>query len=315
VTTSPNGTLAYRTALAEPRQLRWVDRTGAVQGLIGSPDPGAPAAPDLSKDGRRVLVFRNVSGNSDIWMIPTGAGVPSRFTFDRFIDVAPIWSADGLKMFFASARRGPVVLFERSIAGAGDDRPLHENAEIRVPSDASPDGKYLLYQSGSAKTGVDLWVLPLAGGSPTPVLQTPFDEMGGQIAPNGQWVAYQSTASGRMEVYVCAFPSGCGPQQISSAGGSAPRWSADGRELFYVAADGKMMAVPIRYGSAEIDAGAALPLFDARLASGANIPGTSGTRPQYDVAADGRFLINSSVDGAVMPPIHVVLDVRSAIKK
>ena len=313
---SATGVLAYRTSLAEPRQLRWVDRTGAVQGLLGSPDSGALAAPSLSADGRRVLVFRTQSGNSDIWMIPTGAGVPSRFTFDIRADVAPIWSADGQRVFFGSARLGPVVLFERSIGGAGDDRPLHENAETRVANDSSPDGKYLLFSGQSVDTGSDLWVLPLAGGPAIPVLKTPFDEMGGQISPNGRWVAYQSTASGRMEVYVCAFPSGCGPQQISSAGGAQPRWSPDGRELFYLALDGRMMAVPIRHQTdSEIEAGTAVPLFRARLAEGANIPNAVGSRQQYDVAPDGRFLINSSVDGAVMPPINVVLDVRSALKQ
>jgi serine/threonine protein kinase/dipeptidyl aminopeptidase/acylaminoacyl peptidase len=314
---SPSGVLAFRTSLAEPRQLRWVARNGAVEGTLGTPDPDALAAPNLSPDGRRVVVFRTQTGNTDIWMIPTGAGVPSRFTFDLRADVAPTWSADGQRVFFGSARQGPVVLYERSVGGAGDDRPLHEIAETRVTGDASPDGKYLLYAAVNQKTGVDLWVLPLTGGgSPSPVLQTPFDEMAGQISPNGRWVAYQSTGSGRMDVYVCAFPTGCGPQQVSSAGGSQPRWSADGRELFYVAPDGLMMAVPIRHRTgAEIEAGPAVPLFAARLATGANIPGSVGSRPQYDVAPDGRFLINSSVEGAMMPPINIVLDVRSVLKQ
>jgi Tol biopolymer transport system component len=313
---SATGVLAYRTSLAEPRQLRWVDRTGVVQGLVGSPDPGALAAPNLSPEGRRVLVFRTQTNNSDIWMIPTGAGVPSRFTFHGSADVAPIWSADGQRVFFGSARLGPVVLFERSIGGAGDDRPLHENAETRVANDSSPDGKHLLFTGQSLETGADLWVLPLGGGPATPVLKTPFDEMAGQISPNGHWVAYQSNASGRIEVYVCAFPTGCGPQQISSEGGSQPRWSPDGRELFYVGLDGRMMSVPIRHRSeAEIEAGTAVALFRARLAAGANIPNGVGSRQQYDVAPDGRFLINSSVDGAIMPPINVVLDVRRALKQ
>jgi Tol biopolymer transport system component len=132
----------------------------------------------------------------------------------------------------------------------------------------------LLYVIQSPKTGSDLWALPPAGDRNSfPVVQTPFDEADGQFSPNGRWVAYQSNESKQFEIYVCSFPGPCAPRQVSTAGGSQPRWRPDGKELFYVAADARLMAVPIEVGvdSRTLERGAPKPLFKTRLASGTNI--------------------------------------------
>ena len=181
-----------------------------------------------------------------------------------------------------------------------------------------PDGRFLLYATQHPKTGPDLWALPLAGErKPFPVVQTPFDETAGQFSPDGRWVAYQSNESGPAQIYVRPFPGPGGQWQVSTAGGSQPRWRPDGKELFYVAPDARLMAVSIAVGADRqtLEAGAPVPLFRTRLASGSNIPGGVMSRPQYAVASDGRFLMNVAVEGATAPPITVVLNWDAALKK
>jgi hypothetical protein len=130
-------------------------------------------------------------------------------------------------------------------------------------------------------------------------------------------VAYQSNASGHLEVYVRPFPGPGGQLQVSSAGGSQPRWGPDGRELFYIAADGRLMAVPIRSGpgSGLPEVGVAAPLFPTRLATGTNVLPSGGSRAQYAVAGDGRFLMNVAVEGAPVPPITILLNWQAALQK
>jgi Tol biopolymer transport system component len=168
------------------------------------------------------------------------------------------------------------------------------------------------------KTGSDLWALPLTGDRrPFPVVQTSFDEIAGQLSPDVRWLAYASNESGRYETYVRPFPGPGGTLQVSTAGGTQPRWSKDGWELFYVSPDGHLMAVPIR---AAADARVVVPsdavtLFSIMLASGANIA-SSGfqARAQYAVAHDGRFLLNVNAEGAAAAPISIVLSWMAALK-
>ena len=151
---------------------------------------------------------------------------------------------------------------------------------------------------------------------PFPVMQTPFDETAGQFSPDGRWVAYQSNESRPVQIYVRPFPGPGGPWQVSTAGGSQPRWRPDGKELFYVAPDGRLMAVPIAVGAdPTLEAGAPVPLFRTRLASGASIASSGCSKPQYAVAPDGRFLMNMTVEEATASPITVVLNWDVALKK
>jgi dipeptidyl aminopeptidase/acylaminoacyl peptidase len=173
----------------------------------------------------------------------------------------------------------------------------------KVVTDWSPDGRFLAYEQSPG----DLWILPLQGDrKPFVFLKTDFQEFEARFSPDGRWVAYQADASERFEVYVRPFsgtasqPADGGPSQVSSDGGISPQWSADGRELFYVAPDGTLIAVPISVECANLTPGAPVPLFRPRIVNG-------GTAPyaEYDVAPDGRFLINTVVDEAV-PPITII---------
>ena len=211
-------------------------------------------------------------------MIDTGRDQQSRFTFDASLETLPLWSPDGSRVVFASVRalfpNAASVIFEKPASGAGDEQPLPVTGEPKTPLAWSSDGQFLLYGIQHPKTGADLWALPLAGDrTPLPVLQTPFDETSGQFSPDGRWVAYQSNDSGPIQIYVRPFRGPGGPWQVSTAGGSQPRWRPDGKELFYVAADARLMAVPIAVGvdPQTLKAGAPVPLFRTRLASGASI--------------------------------------------
>ena len=316
---SATGVLAHRAGGAERRQLVWVDRTGTVRGTIGPPDENALANPELAPDSRRVAVTRTVQGNVDVWLIEVGRGVASRFTFDANIDAEPLWSPDGRRVVFRSTRNGVGDLFEKPASGAGNEQPLLVTPENKTPLAWSPDGRFLLYATENPKTGADLWALPLVGErKPFPVVQTPFDEAEGQFSPDGRWVAYQSNESGQVQIYVRPFPGPGGQWQVSTAGGVQPQWRPDGKELFYVAPDARLMAVPIAVGADRqtLEAGAPAPLFPTRLASGANISvGAALSKPQYAVAPDGRFLMNVSVDGPSDSPITVVVNWDAGLKK
>jgi serine/threonine protein kinase len=315
---SDTGVLAHRTGIAERRQLVWVDRTGTAQGAVGPADDHAMASPELNTVGRGIAIFRTLDGNADVWLLSTAGGVPSRFTFDLKVDGFPIWSSDGQRIMFSSNVKGHYGIFERPAVGVGDDRPLVHSTELNVPIplDASADGRFLLFAVKGRTTGIDLWAHALTGDAERlPVAHSNFDEMAGQFSPDGRWIAYQSNASGRLEVYVTPFPRRGRQEQVSSAGGSQPRWAPDGRTLFYVAADRRMMSVPLDPAGQTLNPKSPVPLFATHLASGTNVPPAVGSRAQYDVAPDGRFLMNVAVEGAAAPPIAVALNWLSGLNR
>ncbi len=315
---SETGVLVYRAATsAQRRQLTWVDRAGRVLSTVGSADDTtAPAGPELAPDGRRVVWYRQVQGNSDAWLMDVSRGVETRFTSGPGADITPLWSPDGSRVAFASSRSGNIDLVEHPAAGAGGERTLLSTRDTKYPLSWSADGRFLLYRSANATTGrQDLWALPLTGDkTPVPVVQTNFDETEGQFSPDGRWLAYVSNESRRFEVMVRPFPGSGETVQVSAVGGSQVRWSSDGTELFYIAPDARLMAVSIaaRTGSQALVVGAPVPLFSTRLATGANV---TGTKPQYAVAPDGRFLLNARVDEGASPPLAVVVNWTDALKR
>jgi Tol biopolymer transport system component len=168
----------------------------------------------------------------------------------------------------------------------------------------SADGRYLLYQEAGPKTGWDLWALPNGGRKPIAVVNSPFDERNGQFSPDGRWVAYQSNHTGRFEIYVQPFPGPGRKFEVSTAGGTFPRWRADGKELFFIAPNAKLMSVPVKISGSTFEAGSPIALFQTRIVTG----GLATQQAQYAVSRDGRFLINSRVDESTPTPITLILN-------
>ena len=234
-------------------------------------------------------------------MVETARGVLRRFTFDAAIDTFPTWSPDGNRIAFISARKGGgrFDLYQKSLSG-GAEEVLLESSENKNLSDWSPDGGFILYANQSPKTARDVWALPLEGDrKPFVVVQTGFEERIARFSPDGRWIAYESNETGRLEVFVQAFPGPGRNWQISTSGGSVSEWRSDGREIFYLAPDNRIMAAPIVLNAAgpTVDAGNPVPLFPLR-------PGAS-----YTVTPDGqRFLVNTPTDEATAAPITIVLN-------
>ena len=179
-----------------------------------------------------------------------------------------------------------------------------------IPDDWSQDGRFLIYMT-TEKGGRDVSVLPLSGErKPFPFLQSQFGELHAQLSPDGRWMAYTSDESGQFQIYVQSFPAGQGKWQVSTQGGVQPRWRRDGKELFYLAPDGKLMAVLVRAG-ATFEAGTPAPLFQAQTFS---LAISTLYSHQYDITADGqRFLLNVDLSEVTAAPITVVLNWQKAV--
>jgi Tol biopolymer transport system component len=313
---SRNGVLVYRAGAArEPSQLTWVDRSGKALATLGQ--PGIIANPNLSRDGTRLAVERTdpQSRNIDIWLMDlTRSNVFSRLTSDAANETRPVWSPDGDWIAFASDRGGAENIYRKRANGSGTEELLLKTEAI-VPSAWLPDGSALLYQR-LAPIGLGLLTL---GTPPAARLLDPSREQvldrWGEISPDGKWLAFSAQESGPYQVYVQGFPDATQGKWLVSGEtfGVYPRWSADGRELFYMASDGWLMAVSIA-GDAMLSFGAPRRLFEPKaLYSGSFGP---GREQQYAVSPDGqRFLINASVGEATVPPLLVVLNWQSSLKR
>jgi Tol biopolymer transport system component len=302
---SSTGVVAYRAGGANQRQLIWFDRSGKELGPFSTADENLPLTPTLSPDGRRVVMMRVVDGHQNIWLLDGTR--TTRFTFDPTGDNFPIWSPDGSRIVFDSRRKDGIRdLYQKLSSGAGNEELLFESDRDKSANSFSSDGRYLLYTTGRA-TQNDIWVLPMEGSRrPFVFVNTPFDERCGMISPDNRWVSYYSNESGRYEIYVRPFPPSSGGQwQVSTGGGTQQRWRPDGKELYYIAPDAKLMAVPIAVNGSTLEPGTPVALFQTRIFAGG---GNVNVRQQYDVARDGRFLINVATDDAGASPITLLLN-------
>ncbi len=299
ISTSQTNVIAYRSGSGAATQLEWFDRSGHSVGTIGSSESGGMSNPRLSPDGRRVVGERSVNNETALWLVDPSHQVLFARPTDESMARYPVWSRSGDRIAFASVRTGSAKFSARPSAGAGNEEALFESAAVAIPSDWSPDGRYLLFFSPDPKTGTDLWVLPADSHIPQLFLATAANEMWGQFSPDGRWIAYQSNETGRFEIYVRPFPGPGGPIPISTAGGIYTRWSRDGNELYYVSPDATLMAVRIRRTPTTIAADGPVPLFKTRrVGGGVNVIGYGH---QYDVAPDGRFLINVEPESNLRP--------------
>jgi Tol biopolymer transport system component/predicted Ser/Thr protein kinase len=312
---SDGGVLAYGTGALVNRELVWLDRTGKRLGPIGKPGAFTEAA--LSPDEKTIALRVGSDAAGDVWLQDLTRGVVSRFTFLSGSTLLPVWSPDGSRIVFTNLLGGSssFSMYLKAASGAGKEELLKSGGINVFPWDWSRDGKFVVFSEFSAKTGDDLWLLPLEGDhKPIPYLQTPFSETQGRFSPDGRWMAYVSNESGQDQVYVQTIPVSGAKWQVSTSGGGEPRWRRDGRELFYVASDQTLMAVPVKFGGAgsgSFEAGAPQPLFPVEPSP------TNYTALPYQPTADGqRFLVNvTGGDTSAAPPITVVLNWTAGLKK
>jgi len=300
-------------------QLTWFDREGKVLGTLG--EPGLYGSLGLSPDGKRVAFERVDPETSarNIWLYDIARGVTTRFTFDQFFDTDPIWSPDGSRVAFNAIRGGPFDLYAKASNLAGQDQLLLKSNDYKFPTSWSRDGRFLLYWSLGPPTRI--WALPLDGGvadsQPIPLASSPFNESTGRFSPDGRWIAYQSDESGRTEIYVQPFDASSaaksssaagtpvtGKWMVSKGGGSSARWRGDGKELFYLSADGMATAVELSTNGA-FQAGVPKPLFKV-----------SAGLVNWDVTPDGkRFLFAAPSATGARPFFTVVLNWQAGLKK
>jgi Tol biopolymer transport system component len=306
---SRNGTLAYASgSTGEGLQIAWYDRLGKVVGKVGKPVDIQTLR--LSPNGKMLASDRSDAQHKgrDIWLTDLARGSEQRLTFSGE-NSYPVWSPDGLRVAFL--RREAAADFKISVKSAdGTGQAVVLESARKWLSDWTRDGRYLISSTPDYRPRTaDLWALPLSegkpAGKPVALRETEFDEDHGRVSPDGRWLAYQSNDTKRKEIYVVGFPSLNGHWQVSVDGGDCPVWSRDGRELYFVGANNKMMAVEIKPGS-QFEASVPKALFDL---------GLGNSNPSFDVSADGRFLIATPAEQSATTQMTVVLNWQAMLKK
>jgi Tol biopolymer transport system component len=201
---------------------------------------------DLSSDGRRALIDRIGPGGSDVWTVDLERGVGTRFTSRPGLNLGGVWSGDGRWVAFTSS--GPFNLFVKEASGARVEEQLTHSKNTQFASDWSRDGRFILYQEDRADDGKwSIWSVPMypERGKPIPYSPNSFNQYNARFSPDTRWVVFQSDESGKFEIYIDSFPESRGKIRISTGGGMLPRWTSNGREVYYVSADSKLMSVKL----------------------------------------------------------------------
>jgi serine/threonine protein kinase len=309
---SDNSTLVYRSGSSTDSELVWFDRTGKAQAVVG-PRAGYMHI-DLSADGTQVVMDRidPHNGEVDAWLLDLRRHIPTRLTSGKVGNFSSLWSADGTRIVSASSRGDGCNLYQtRTTSNDQEERLLESGAEYMNPTDWSRDGRFIIYsQWGSGTHQGDLWVLPLDGERrPRKYLATPFDEYWGRLSPDGRWMAYVSNETGSDEIYVQPFPEPGRRVRVSNGGGSHPRWRGDGREVFYLAPDKRLMAVAVK-GKNAFEASGPVALFETPDFDLRHV------EFPYAAAADGqRFLVIRPVENASARSLTVVLNWTAELKR
>nr|HEV7953893.1 protein kinase [Candidatus Acidoferrales bacterium] len=300
---SDNGILVWQSNWKREYQLLWFDREGKQIGAVGPVmDVTSGQEPHLSPDGKRLVIKRD----NNIWVIDLARDTGIRLT--SVFSQLPMWTPDGSHIIFQSSTDevGKRGIVRKAANGVGELELLLNG--VNFPHEISPDGRFVLFTRRGVKTRLDIWALPLFGDRKEfPLMNSAFDEREPQISPDGRWLAYCSDESGNYEIYVRPFSAdgkvGDDKRRVSTNGGSEVKWRANGQELFYVAGDGQLMAVPVKTSGAGIEFGAPKALFKTRLF------GQQAILHEFDVTPDGqRFIVGTLIGEPKAPPPTVILN-------
>jgi eukaryotic-like serine/threonine-protein kinase len=296
---SQEGALVYLPSRAESRAVVWVDLHGNITPIL--PDRGSYSSPRISPDGTQLaIVARARDGARDIWIHDLRQGTRTQLTKEG-ASFDPVWGPDGREILYASARLGPSRLFRVSANGSSAPQHLNTGDFAAYPLSWSPDGRLIAYHEENTSTGHDLWIRS-ADGTRVPFRTTPFSEIDATFSPDGRALAYASNESGRFEVYVEPFPSRKPPRTVSTGGGCQPRWSRDGRALYYRALDGRALFQVAVTSEPSFESGRPALLFEGAFERFRE----AGTAAPYDVAADGRRFVFIGIQEERPPQIHIL---------
>jgi serine/threonine protein kinase/Tol biopolymer transport system component len=324
ISVSETGVLTYRTGTGTAGVLlTWFDRSGKPGTTVG--EPADINAFQFSPDRKSLVASIQDTLSTNIWTYDVSRGLRTRLTFDTAptTDLDPVWSPDGRSIVYRSNRKGHFDLYRKSANGAGSEELVYADNLEKIPTSWSADGKFLLYRTvvsrgPAARSGSDLWALPLTPerqGDPLKpflILQTAFNEIDAQFSPDSRWIAYVSNESQRNEIYVTPFPAPLagpgGKRQVSTAGGAGPRWRQDGKEIFYMGPDLRLMAAEVEAKGGTLEVGQVRPLFGAT--------GLTSGNPLYDVSADGQhFLLRTFPEQKSGNPLTIVQNWTAGLNK
>jgi serine/threonine protein kinase len=325
---SETGTLVYQSGEASTGwDLVWFGRDGKPIETVAQ--ASRYIGPSLSPDGTRfvVTIFVGNQGIADNWIFDLARATRTRMTFSSSVTPyanlgGATWTPDSKTIFYTAVSQGVFRIYGKAADGSSSERLILDSGDASAyPSSVSPDGRYLVYmkrlnpnQTGNDQTGNHIWALPLsaegkpADGKPFPIVQDAFDEKAPIISPDGKWLAYQSNESGRAEIYITAFPAGGAKWQVSSNGGTMPKWRRDGKELFFADPQDNIVAVDVNTSGNAVKLGAPHTLFQA--------VGIQRDFGPFDVTADGKkFLINSGNLKEGTEPLTLVQHWPAELKK
>jgi hypothetical protein len=303
--TAANGTLVFRHGSLQKAQPMWVDRTGKEVGRFG--EPGLYMLPRASSDGSLVALVRPDpdTRKGDVWMVDTARNTMSRSTFADAATITYALSPDAKRIAvgtIAGAVTGGIWI--QPLSGSGGQEKLEAPRSFGTVTSWSSDGRYLFLMVQNNATRQDIYYVDLKGDKKlTPFIQSPANDMGGILSPNGKWLAYYSDESGRSEVYVTAFPGPGGKWQLSNGGGGSPSWSADGKQLYYTSVD-KLMVVAIQnVDTFQFGAPTLLPIHVSEFAA------------LGPVAPGEKFPALKALSGGQSHPQEVVLNWAGMVKR
>ncbi|HKW32855.1 MAG TPA: protein kinase [Candidatus Acidoferrum sp.] len=281
VSVSNDGTILFGTG-SDRYQLTWFNREGKVLSTVGQPDRYVSLR--LSPNGKSIATVLADSGShSDLWLVDLSRAIPSRLTFMEAFGTGA-WSPDAQRIGY-HILLGRRLLAMRTSGGGQEETVLQSQSPVYL-NDWSPDARYLVYTQLSREGRNELWLLSLnEGGKPIPFLQTSFNALQGEVSPDSKWIAYTSDESGGLdEVYATSFPSSGAKWRVSSGGGSFPRWSRNGKELFYRALNGMLMVASVREAPHSLEFGTPSALF--RISEPQGI-----VCYPYDIGLDGQRIL------------------------